>query len=298
MFRAILFFLMLPFCFVGCGKPKTKPPVASTIVLTSIPPYAFFIEKIAGDTVTVQTLVPAGANPHIFEPNPKQVEEANKAQLWLQIGEAFEKKITTVLKERNPSLVLVDLCEGISLLSSCDDTSHTHACSHEDGKDRHTWLSPKIAKKQAALIAESLSQLYPQNRELYTENLRRFTGDLEQLDQEIELLLHSMKGEAVLVSHPAFGYFCKDYDLIQVSVEYEGKDPLPQHIRSLFATIASSPVKSVLIQPQYNNKGAELIAEKLHLPIYLVDPYSSDYLTNLKNIASQIAHEPIVTSRY
>src|SRR5579872_6172720 len=93
----ILSFLTSLFFFTGCSSSSDKNADVvkpTPTILTSIPPYAYFIQKIAGETVTVQTLVPAGANPHLFEPTPKQVEEAHQALLWLQIGEAFEKKVT------------------------------------------------------------------------------------------------------------------------------------------------------------------------------------------------------------
>jgi len=98
-----------------------------------------------------------------------------------------------------------------------------------------------------------------------------------------------MKDRAVLVSHPAFGYLCNDYHLTQISIEHEGKDPLPQNIAQTLKMAKEHRVKNVLIQPQYNNKGAEMIAEMLKLPVFMLDPYSSDYIANLRHIAASIA---------
>lgn len=287
-----LLLLLLTIFFFGCGK--TEMVNTSPTVLTSIPPYIYFISRIAGDTVKIETLVPPGANPHIFEPTPKQVEKARGAQVWFTIGDSFEKKIVATLTQSNPELRLVSMTQGIPLLSIDEDAHELGACTHhhsDEGKDLHIWLSPKLARIQAETIAHSLSEAFPDNRSLYQKNLEELLRDLQNTEDEISQELAPMRGLAILVSHPAFGYFCRDYGIVQLSIECEGKDPLPKHITHILKMAEKYQVKSVLTQPQYNNKGAELIAEKLHLPIFLVDPYSSDYLNNLRYITRVISHE-------
>ncbi len=274
----------------GCGK---TPEPSTPTVLVSIEPYAYFVERIAGDTVQIRTVVPPGANPHIFEPTPRAVEQARHAQLWVRIGEFFEAKIATVLEEQNPSLVSIDMCAGIELLATGTEGcgGHGHLHSGEESKDRHVWLSPKLAQKQAEEITDALVQLYPDNRALYLTRLSAFVEDLKKLDLDIARMLAPYRGQTILISHPALGYFCQDYHLIQLSVECEGKDPLPQHIAEILEHTRRHPIRSVLIEAQYNNKGAERIAEQLHLPVHLIDPYARDYLKNLSSIASWIAND-------
>ncbi|HKZ00332.1 MAG TPA: zinc ABC transporter substrate-binding protein, partial [Rhabdochlamydiaceae bacterium] len=145
-------------------------------MLVSLPPYLYFVERIAEDTVNVATLVPPGSNPHTYEPTPKEVESAFKAALWLRLGESYDKKILNVLKEHSPKLDVVDMTQGISLLEECEhdhateDSAHCHTPS--DGRDLHIWLSPKLAKTQAETIAAALSKLLPDNTQKYEENLR------------------------------------------------------------------------------------------------------------------------------
>lgn len=283
--------LVILFCIVSFFSPaliqgKIIIKESTPKVLVSVAPYAYFVEKIAGKTVEIQILVPPGANAHLYEPVPKEIEKMLSANLWMRLGDPFEKKLVSVLKEKNPSLVIVELWEGITLLG------HTH-CSHEghdDEKDFHIWMSPKLAKLQAEKIASNLTRLYPQNRELYQKNLHLFLKELTDVDHKISALLKPLKGKALLVSHPAFGYFCKDYDLIQIPVEFEGKEPRPKQISQILQQAETLQVKTVLTQAQYSNKGAELIAEKLHLPISLVDPYSMDYSKNLLHLAEVIAN--------
>ena len=90
---------------------------------------------------------------------------------------------------------------------------------------------------------------------------------LDVLVKEITALLFSKKGSAILVSHPAFSYFCQDYDLTQLSIEIEGKDPLPQNVTSILKKAREYKVATIIIEPQYSDKGAQLIAECLKLPL-------------------------------
>lgn len=287
-FITIKFFLII-IAFFGCIKPSNEP--STPCVLVTLAPYAYFVERIAGKTVDTQILVPPGTNAHLFEPTPKQVQGVRKCQLWIRIGDPFEIKILKVLKETNPSLSFVELWKTVPLLKFEDDDEELVSCDHhhEEGADLHFWLSARLAQKQAEAIAAALVKLYPQNATLYTENLTDLLEDLKELDQEISTLLAPFSGEAILTSHPAFGYFCKDYNLLQLSIECEGKDPLPQQVDHIVKEAQRLKVRSVLLQAQYSNKGAQLIADKLHLPTTVVDPYSINYIETMQLLAQTIA---------
>lgn len=287
-----IFIFPLVALFSGCqSAPDKTIATAKPKVLVSIAPFAYFVERVAQGGVEVQILAPRGADPHSYEPTPKQVQEAFKADLWLRIGEPFEEKILNVLKQENPHLLTLQMWEGIPLLPLEEEHDHPHVHVHgEEAKDHHVWLSPRNAKIEAERIFEALCKLSPENRPLFEGGLKSFLTDLRALDKEISFLLSPFKGEALLVSHPAFGYFCRDYGLIQLSIECEGKETLPQRVTQTVDLARKYHVRSILTQSQYGNKGAELIAKELDLPVHSVDPYALDYLENLRHLAQVIAH--------
>lgn len=256
-------------------------------MLVTVPPYVYLIKEIAGDAVEVEVLVPPGANPHIYEPSPKQVQTMMGVQIWFRLGEPIEKKILTVLREQNRELQDIDLTQGIDLLSSQDHVCEVHHA--EESKDRHIWLSPKLAQIQAKTIFEALVKAYPDHRDAFQTGFDTLIQELKTLDLGIRAKLLPFHGGAILVSHPAFGYYCQEYGLTQLSIECEGKDPLPQDIIRILNEAKKSHVRGIFTQAQYNNKGALLISEKLHLPIYEVDPYSIAYIQNLNHITDLIA---------
>ncbi|MBS0626859.1 MAG: zinc ABC transporter substrate-binding protein, partial [Verrucomicrobia bacterium] len=155
--------------------------------------------------------------------------------------------------------------------------------------DLHFWLSLRLAKDQAIFIAKALCEAFPERSEQIKNNLSVLEKKFEETDLMITEKLSPYEGQAILVSHPAFGYFCYDYKLKQISIEQEGKDPLPKDISSILTLAQSTPIRTVLTQAQYNNKGALMIAESLKLPVHEVDPYSANYLENLLYITHCVA---------
>lgn len=273
----LLFLILLGSCFAP-SKKFSKP-----VVLVTIPPYAYFVEQIGGNHVDIEIFVPPGANPHTYEPTPKQVEKFAQAKIWFRYGDAIEQKILPFLQERK--VKDIDLSRGIHLLSSTKNTCGHH---HHEGKDLHVWLSPPLALKQAKKITEELSHTWPEHRDLFEENYQKLADRLKSLDREIAQELKPFKNATLLLSHPALGYFCERYSLHQLSVECEGKDPLPQQVAEVVQEARDHQVRVVYTQPQYNNKGATLIAEKLQLPIYQIDPYAEDYFKMMQDISSSI----------
>ncbi len=287
MFLRIILFSLLVLTAGSCGKTPAPALNQKPLILVSIAPYRFFAERIAGPAFEVQTVVPAATNPHAFEPTSSQVTEMNRSQAWFRIGEPFELRILPILKNRNPNLTVTDLREGIHLI----EEKHELSCKHcsMDHLDRHIWLSPTLAKEQASLIEKALSQQFPEHADTFKKNLGQLSDELTMLDAEIRDILKSVENRTLLVSHPAFGYFCKDYNFVQLSVEYEGKDPRPKHLEEILKRAVSESAELALALPQYNNKGAQLIAEKLHKPVRLIDPYSADYFETMRKLAHLIA---------
>lgn len=281
MYRIFLPFITIIGLLLGsCSQKDTKSPE----VLVSIPPYLYFIEALTEGQLKAVSLAPVGSNPHLYEPTPKQVQEAQKVHLWVRLNESFEKKIEKSLTEQNKSLIIANLAESslIPFIYEDDMSCHCHECDSTDRKDLHIWLSLKLAKTQADIIAAALIQAFPQHQALVEKNLLKLQEKLTEKDLLFTQQLAPYKNDAILVSHPAFSYFCRDYDIHQVAIESEGKDPRPQKLAATLALAKELPIRTVLTQSQYNNKGAEIIANKLGLPIHEVDPYSPNYLENLE----------------
>lgn len=289
--KTFLFLLCsFTFLFFACSK-KTTTFSNKPLVIVSVSPYETFVRQIAGDTLEVKAAVPANFNAHLFEATPRQIQGFEKASLWFGIGEPFEKNLVQSLKSYNKNLITVDL----SHLHDLDHYAHEHshsACSHghhhDEGMDRHFYSSPKLALEQSRMILKTLVKLYPNNKDLYQENFLKLEKDFKQLIDETTKLLAPCKGKAIIVSHPSLGYFCQDYHLIQLSLECEGKTPLPEDLTKTLSLSKSHPVLCVFGLEQFDNKGAVAISDHLKLPLYIININNPDYFKNIKHIAELI----------
>lgn len=262
---------------------------SSHYVLVSVSPHKFFVEKIAGDTVAVGLMVPASASAHTYEPTPKQTIAASKADLWFCIGESFEARAAKALKHYRPEMELVDLRQNMDMISA--DSQSGCACCHANSQDLHIWLSARQAKTQVTTIANALIKHYPEHAQRYQAALTAFLKELDTLDAQIEQLLQSLSNRTILVSHPAYAYFCRDYRLTQWSIEFEGKDPTPYQLNNTLIKARNACINKVFVQAQYSSKGARLVAKELGAKVIMLDPYAENYIVSMQEIAHQIANE-------
>ena len=272
--------IMLCCCVIGWMAQIGGEEVP--VVLVSVAPYQFLVEQLAQGSVRPQLMVPSGASAHSYEPTVKQMQEAALAKVWLGIGEPFEKKAVAALRLHRSDFRWIDLREGLDLL-------FTEKCSCHAGADPHIWLSLRLLGQQAKTICAQLQELKPSQALFYAERLSELLQKFSALDHAISAVLQPFHNTILAVSHPAYGYFCRDYGLIQIAIEQEGRDPTIKQILGVEAMFSKNRVSRIFVQPQYSDKAARLIAEQLSAKLVTLDPYTADTPTFLKELAHAIS---------
>lgn len=277
----------------ACRRDDSAPREAAgehrVKVALSIPPQAYFVERVGGRHVKVIVLVGPGQSPATFDPTLKQVAEFSRADLYFQIGVAFENRLLPRLAASNPRLRVVDTRRGIQLLRMEQSDNHGHDPADAEGHDPHIWLDPRRVKVQARIICDALKAEDPAHADDYERNLAAFHRDLDRLHARLAEILLPMRGRPFFVFHPAFGYLADAYGLRQVAVEAGGKEPTGKRLSSLIARAAEAGVKQILVQRQFASERAEAVAEAIGASVITVDPLARDYPANLLRIAAAIA---------
>ncbi len=255
-------------------------PAQPVQVLVNIQPYKFLVERIAGNTVKVQVLIPPNVNMHTYEPTAKQALEAAKSNIWFLFGESVEQRLKNSLTSNNPSLKVVDLRRNLKLVGG-----GCKGCCSASGQDIHIWMSPRLLQQQAKTVAEALSILYPEHADLYRDNLAKHLVELKELEVRMGSVLKPIEGRTVLVTHPDYTYFCIDYGLQQLPIEFEGKDPSPRQLTDLLTNARKLGIKAVFTTAQYPIKVATLVAGQIGAQVVMLDPFRENYLENLLAIA-------------
>jgi zinc transport system substrate-binding protein len=254
-------------------------------VLVSIAPYKFLVERIGGERVQVEVVVPAGASPHVFEPRPGQMERVAQSVCFFGIGEAFEPKVEAVVRGYQPQLEYVDLREGIELIP-VEGCAH---CKAHGGTDGHIWLSPQRVMVQAQTIAKTLMRLDPEHAQEYEQRLAQLVPELEALDVQVREQMVTASQRLLVSAHGAFGYFCRDYDLQPLSVEWHGRDRSPRQQTELIQAVRAGQVRVMLSQKQYNDKAVRVLADAVGAEVVEMDPYAEDLIGTIREVA-QVLH--------
>jgi zinc transport system substrate-binding protein len=108
---------------------------------------------------------------------------------------------------------------------------------------------------------------------------------LDELDKNITQRLSGKNNTKIMVYHPAWAYFCKDYNLHQISIQQDGKEPTPQALASLVDTARRENIKVIFVSPEFSTSNAKVIANEIDGKVVVVDPLSKDYLKNMQKVA-------------
>lgn len=263
-------------------------------VAVSIPPQKYFVERIGGSRVKVTVMVPPGADPHTFEPKPRQLADLSEVSLYFAVGMTFEDAWLDRFLSVNRNLTIVHTESGIKKRPM---TGHEH---HDDGDvhghekehgsdDPHTWLSPRYALVEAQNIFAALVKADPENAKQYAKGFNALAGDIKKLDDELTTVFAGSKGKAFMVFHPSWGYFADAYGLVQMPVEVEGREPGPADLARLITFAKERQITAILIQPQFSEKSARTIADAVKGSIVVADPLAEAWLDNLRDAGRKIA---------
>lgn len=253
-------------------------------VVVTIGPQEEFAKRVGGDKVNVTVMVPSGADPHTYEPLPNQMKQVEDAELYFQVGSdiEFEQTWMEKLAAMNPQMEVVNTSEGIELIPN--------TAEDEEGSDPHVWVSPRNAKIMVENMYESLVEIDPQNKDYYTKNKDEYIKQLDELDENITQILSEKNNTKILVYHPAWAYFCRDYDLQQISIEAEGKEPTAQDIANLIDQAKKENISVIFVSPEFSSSNAKVIADEIGGKVVVVDPLSENYLENMKKVAEAFAN--------
>lgn len=285
----------MKFLAVVCFMFFSAVSFGANYVTVSIIPLKYFVEKIAGGTVEINVLFPAGSNPHIYEPKPKEMIKYSKSSIYFSLGDDFDKSWLRKLISLNSSIKIVHLDEGIEKITFDHDHENEHIeekVEHKEnhydhGKtDQHIWTSISNIRIMGETIKNSLKEMFPENFSVYEANFEKFSDELKKLDKKIR---GNISGKNFLVFHPSWGYFAKDYGIKQIPIEFEGKEPSPKQMIEIVELVKRENIKYLFTQPQINSKTVQVITKQTGLKSVMVDPLGYNILNEIEKIYEVIS---------
>ena len=196
--------------------PAHASPDSSELPLRiciAIAPLATIVEHIGGEYVRVDTLLPPGQDPHLFEPEPRLLHRLSQAHMYLLSGLPFEQILVQKLSAQQKKLRIIDLTTEISFLeagsySDDHDCSGEHATDHaHSGRDPHFWLGTQQLRQFINAAAHVIIAADPEHAATYQQNKARLLARLEAVHAQNLTLLSPYRNRTLFRIPPGIRLF-------------------------------------------------------------------------------------------
>ena len=269
-------------------SPASPGPREPLSVVTSTTVLADLVRQVGRERVDVSSLMPAGRDPHTFEPAPGDAAVLAGADLIVINGLGLDDWLEDLAVETAPAVPLVVLGEGLDGVEYLEGSDDEHADDHdeEEGDDNghaynpHLWLDVANARLYVERLAGVLAANGEDGREAYEANAADYDAALAALDDFIRQQLEGLPAEnrRVVSFHDAFPYFERAYglEIIGVVIDSPGQEPSAAELARLVDEVRDANVRAVLSEIQFSDRLARVLAEETGIAV--VDELYTDSL--------------------
>ena len=287
--KKILFLFITAFSILNASKPQ---------LTVSILPQKYFVEKIVKDNFDVNVMVKPGASPHTYEPKSSEMRSLANSKIYFYTDVSFEKVWLDKFKLSAKNTTFINTANAIEKITMEKHThenegkheEHNHDKHENESLDPHIWLDPVLVKIQAKNIYDAIVKIDSKNSEFYKTNYEEFLKEIDLLNTELKTILKPFENRAFMVFHPSWGYFAKRYNMEQIAVEVEGKEPKPNELVELIKDAKKHNIKIVFVSPQFSQKTAKTISHNIQASVISIDALSEKWADNLLLTAKEIAN--------
>lgn len=275
------------------GKDTSQMPKEQINVVATFYPLQQLAAGIVGEMGEVTAVVPAGVEPHDYEPSMADIRGIYDADLFILNGagmDAWAEKLMPELETKG--VRSIRLADKVELLSAKEESEHEHGDGHEEevgsvgigtaveddhehGEwDPHFWLDPVSAKSLVSAITEALSEKFPEKSSGFAANAGKISAELDALDVAYRTSLSSCAKEEVVTSHDAFRYLAERYGfethaIAGISPEEE---PSPKRLTELANEVKAEGIKYIFFETLVSPKLAETLARETGAATLVFNP--------------------------
>lgn len=254
----------LALILTGCTGSGGTGDDDRLLVATTVSPLTSIAANVGGDLVDVRGIVPEGTNSHTFEPAPAVAALLSEADLILVNGLQLEDP-TLALAEANKrdDVEVVEL--GTETLPESDYIFDFSFPKEEGKPNPHVWTDPVHAGEYAALIADKLAALDPDNAGTYQDNLAAFLVRTDALARALQADQATVPGGIKLVTyHDAYAYVGRRYGWTIVGAIQPSSfaEPTPSEVAALISQVRAEGVRAIFGSEVFPSTVLETIADE------------------------------------
>lgn len=243
---------------------QNKPQIAASFY-----PLAEIAEEIGKEKISIITLIPAGMEPHDFNPNPEDRVNLQKSKIFIYNGAGLEPWITRVLPDLK-NIELIDASKEIELLSASSQKNENEESSLYDP---HFWLDPTLMLKIVNAISLKLVETYPENKSFYENNAAKYNEKLLNLDSEFRKEISNCEKKEIITSHAAFAYLAARYGFTQIPISgISEEEPAVSRIAEIARITKEKNIKYIFFETLTNPRLSETIAKEAGAETLVLNP--------------------------
>jgi ABC-type Zn uptake system ZnuABC Zn-binding protein ZnuA len=240
-----MMFATLPFAACGTVGGGGNPQVLATTTII-----ADMARQVAGDRLTVGSIVPAGVHVEAYEPRPDDAKRMSEAKLVITNGLDLDRWVETLLRNAKTGTPVVTVTDGLPAING----------------NPHMWFDPALARQYVAKIRDALVGLDPAGTDAYTANAKAYSDQLVGLEAELKAKVATIPTDRrkLLTSHDAFPYFAKAFGLEIVGFAQPEPDKMPSagELADLIDKVKAAKVPAIFSEAGVSPQLAETIAKE------------------------------------
>lgn len=242
------------------GEPKQEGKEQFKIVTTFYPMF-IITQNITQGAQNVEVVNMADINTgclHDYTLSTTDMKKLEKADVIVQNGLGLENFMDKVLSTYS-EVQMIDSSKNI-----------TNKIEENGETNNHIWTSISNYILQVEEIANRLSQISPENEEVYKRNKESYIKRLKELQERYQTELTNLKGKKAICLNEAFSYLAKEVGLEIISVEtnHEESSLSAEKMKELIEMMKNENIKSILVDKEDNLKSAQTLANETGATIY------------------------------
>lgn len=281
--------VVLSVLLTACGGQEKKEASSNEKiqVMTTFYPMYEFTKQVVGDKGDVELLIPAGTEPHDFEPSAKDLAKISDSDVFVYNSpelETWTDNLTDTIDTKQTEIIQaskdIKLMEGIEHdheEAHDHDTQEHEEHGHSHELDPHVWLDPALAIKEVETIRDQLSKKYPDDKAAFEKNAASYIDELKKLDEEFQTAFKDAKNKTFVTQHAAFGYLANQYGLTQEAIAGISPDqePSPSRLSELKHYVDDNQVKVIYFEENASSKVAETLSKETGVKLEVLNPLES-----------------------
>lgn len=242
----------------GCNTSQTDTDQA--IIATSIFPVYDWTRELLGSKDQIINILPAGANPHHFEPTPGVLKKLQHIRLFIGMDPHFDGWAETLLPDQAERIYLGRIFQN-------EDEKRNAV------RNPHHWLSVRRTKRMVSELSFILCSTFPERQKTIKTRTLSYINQLDELDQTIQQLFSGMEGNSFVQWHPAWDYFAKDYGLkISGTLTYgHGDTPSIKKLKLMIDQAKRDHISVVVQDLNEQPQIALMFAKETNVPLLKLD---------------------------